>query len=113
MCRFQLRAQAGRSAKACNLCSQWSSWRGACVQPTALQTSGSCASALRSSLWAQLVSSQLAELRDTISLSMSAGGADLPGRVNVIVSEILDSQLLGEGVLPTMRHAARLLKVLL
>jgi hypothetical protein len=37
-----------------------------------------------------------------------AGPPDLPqGRVQLVVSEILDSQLLGEGVLPTMRHACK------
>ncbi|KAK9785688.1 hypothetical protein WJX73_008967 [Symbiochloris irregularis] len=50
---------------------------------------------------------------DELSVGMSpgqaAGGLDAP--VDVIVTEIFDSELLGEGVLPTMRHAvANLLK---
>ncbi|GAA2974145.1 50S ribosomal protein L11 methyltransferase [Actinokineospora diospyrosa] len=32
-------------------------------------------------------------------------GVDLPGRADVIVSEIVDCGLVGEGVLPTVRHA--------
>lgn len=32
-------------------------------------------------------------------------GEDLPGKANLLVSEILDGGLLGEGVLPTLRHA--------
>ena len=40
--------------------------------------------------------------------------ADISSKVDVIVTEIFDSQLLGEGILPTMRHAVQhLLKVLL
>ena len=36
----------------------------------------------------------------------------MPERADVIVTEIFDSELLGEGILPTMRHAAKhLLKV--
>lgn len=50
--------------------------------------------------------------------SHASGGVDqefdLPGRVDLVVSEILDSELLGEGVLPTMRHAvSSLLKVVM
>lgn len=33
--------------------------------------------------------------------------ADLPRKVDLIVTEIYDSELLGEGLLPTMRHAVR------
>ena len=37
---------------------------------------------------------------------------DLPQRVDVIVTEIFDSELLGEGILPTLQHAVNnLLKV--
>ena len=37
---------------------------------------------------------------------------DLPDKADLIVSEIVDSQLIGEGILPTMRHATKyLLKV--
>lgn len=32
-------------------------------------------------------------------------GLDLPSRANVLVSEILDSELLGEGLIPTLQHA--------
>ena len=32
---------------------------------------------------------------------------DLPEKVNVLVTEIFDSELIGEGVLPTMRHARK------
>lgn len=32
-------------------------------------------------------------------------GRDLPSKMKVLVSEIVDSQLLGEGILPTLRHA--------
>jgi hypothetical protein len=36
----------------------------------------------------------------------------MDGAADVIVTEIFDSELLGEGILPTMRHAtANLLKV--
>jgi hypothetical protein len=36
----------------------------------------------------------------------------MPSKCDIIVSEIVDSELLGEGILPTMRHAAKhLLKV--
>jgi len=36
----------------------------------------------------------------------------MQGKADVIVTEIFDSELLGEGILPTMRHAtANLLKV--
>ena len=42
----------------------------------------------------------------------SERACSLPGRVDVIISEIFDSQLLGEGLLPTLRDAVpRLLKV--
>jgi predicted RNA methylase len=42
----------------------------------------------------------------------STAEADIAGKVDVIVTEIFDSELLGEGILPTMRHAVRhLLKV--
>lgn len=34
-----------------------------------------------------------------------AAGRDLPRRADLVVSEILDSALIGEGVIPTMRHA--------
>ncbi|MGB0177680.1 MAG: 50S ribosomal protein L11 methyltransferase [Owenweeksia sp.] len=38
-------------------------------------------------------------------------GKELPAKADVLVSEVLDSGLLGEGVLPTVRHAsAQLLK---
>ena len=41
-------------------------------------------------------------------MDSSAAGADLGGcKAAVIVTEIFDSELLGEGVLPTMRHAVR------
>ncbi len=37
---------------------------------------------------------------------------DLPQRVDIIVTEIFDSELLGEGILPTLQHAVnKLLKV--
>ena len=37
---------------------------------------------------------------------------DLPQRVDIIVTEIFDSELLGEGILPTLQHAVNnLLKV--
>ena len=40
----------------------------------------------------------------------AAGGLDAPA--DVIVTEIFDSELIGEGILPTMRHAvAHLLQV--
>lgn len=43
-----------------------------------------------------------------------ATGLDMSRRADVIVTEIFDSELLGEGILPTMRHAAaHLLKVTL
>ncbi|XP_068634284.1 protein arginine N-methyltransferase 7 [Aristolochia californica] len=32
-------------------------------------------------------------------------GVDLPSRADVLVSEILDSELLGEGLIPTLQHA--------
>ncbi len=32
---------------------------------------------------------------------------DMPRKPDVIVTEIFDSELLGEGVLPTMRHAVK------
>ncbi|KAL8539771.1 hypothetical protein ACS0TY_001394 [Phlomoides rotata] len=32
-------------------------------------------------------------------------GLDIPSRANVLVSEILDSELLGEGLIPTLQHA--------
>ena len=36
----------------------------------------------------------------------------MPERADVIVTEIFDSELLGEGILPTMRHSVKhLLKV--
>ena len=39
-------------------------------------------------------------------------GWDLPQRVDVIMTEIFDSELLGEGILPTLQHAvSNLLKV--
>lgn len=38
-------------------------------------------------------------------------GRDLPRRADLIVSEILDSALIGEGMLPTMRHALGALAV--
>ncbi len=34
-------------------------------------------------------------------------GEDLPRKVDVIVSEILDSELIGEGVIPSIRHAVK------
>ena len=49
-------------------------------------------------------------MQDTAELGVgsSAAGADLGGcKAAVIVTEIFDSELLGEGVLPTMRHAVR------
>lgn len=45
-------------------------------------------------------------------LRYASAGLDLENKVDVIVSEIVDSQLIGEGILPTMRHAStHLLKV--
>ena len=36
----------------------------------------------------------------------------MPDKADLIVSEVVDSQLIGEGILPTMRHATEhLLKV--
>lgn len=32
-------------------------------------------------------------------------GHELPRRAQLLVSEIVDSQLLGEGILPSLRHA--------
>ncbi|KAG5601307.1 hypothetical protein H5410_032677 [Solanum commersonii] len=32
-------------------------------------------------------------------------GVDMPSRADVLVSEILDSELLGEGLIPTLQHA--------
>ncbi|KAL0312911.1 UNVERIFIED_CONTAM: protein arginine N-methyltransferase 1.6 [Sesamum radiatum] len=32
-------------------------------------------------------------------------GVDIPSRADVLVSEILDSELLGEGIIPTLQHA--------
>ena len=41
-------------------------------------------------------------------LDSCAAGADLGGcKAAVVMTEIFDSELLGEGVLPTMRHAVR------
>ncbi len=48
--------------------------------------------------------------RLSTALRVGLSGADLPCRADVIVMEIFDSMLLGEGVLPTMADAvARLL----
>ena len=42
----------------------------------------------------------------------SVAGADMSRKADIIVTEIFDSELLGEGILATMRHAkANLLKV--
>ena len=50
-------------------------------------------------------------LQQLTSMVMAAG-QDIQGKADVIVTEIFDSELLGEGILPTMRHAtAHLLKV--
>ncbi|CAK7356390.1 unnamed protein product [Dovyalis caffra] len=38
-------------------------------------------------------------------------GVDIPSRADVLVSEILDSELLGEGVIPTLQHAHDMLLV--
>ena len=47
-----------------------------------------------------------------MAAAAAASESNLPGRVDVIVTEIFDSQLLGEGLLPTLRDAVpRLLKV--
>ena len=47
-----------------------------------------------------------------MATAAAASESNLPGRVDVIVTEIFDSQLLGEGLLPTLRDAVpRLLKV--
>lgn len=46
----------------------------------------------------------------TVHCKNSAGleiGVDLPEKADVLVSEILDAGLLGEGVLPTFRHALK------
>ncbi|GLI64497.1 hypothetical protein VaNZ11_007700, partial [Volvox africanus] len=37
----------------------------------------------------------------------AAAGPDMYGRADVIVTEIFDSELLGEGMIPTMRHAVQ------
>ncbi len=37
----------------------------------------------------------------------AAESSDMPCKADVIVTEIFDSELLGEGILPTMRHAAK------
>ena len=37
----------------------------------------------------------------------SATSSDMPCRADVIVTEIFDSELIGEGILPTMRHAVK------
>jgi len=42
-----------------------------------------------------------------ISGDKSADRPDMPRKPDVIVTEIFDSELLGEGVLPTMRHAVK------
>lgn len=44
--------------------------------------------------------------RSSATLSV---GKDLPQKANVVVSEILDAALIGEGVLPSLRHAAQAL----
>ena len=44
-------------------------------------------------------------LKRSSELSCGHGGADLPERADVLVFEVLDSELLGEGVLPTLRDA--------
>eukprot|EP00951_Prasinocladus_malaysianus_P014242 scaffold108218_cov16-Prasinocladus_malaysianus.AAC.1 len=53
-----------------------------------------------------------------MAVGLPAAGADndnepdMPGKADVIVTEIFDSELLGEGLLPTLRHAVpNLLKV--
>lgn len=47
-----------------------------------------------------------------LNLTGNGVGVDVPDKVDVIVTEIFDSELLGEGILPTMRDAtSRLLKV--
>ncbi|KDP39866.1 hypothetical protein JCGZ_03397 [Jatropha curcas] len=38
-------------------------------------------------------------------------GMDIPARADVLVSEILDSELLGEGLIPTLQHAHEMLLV--
>ncbi|KAF7828413.1 protein arginine N-methyltransferase 1.6 isoform X1 [Senna tora] len=38
-------------------------------------------------------------------------GVDMPSRADVLVSEILDSELLGEGLIPTLQHAHDMLLV--
>ncbi|KAJ7944747.1 Protein arginine N-methyltransferase [Quillaja saponaria] len=38
-------------------------------------------------------------------------GTDIPSRADVLVSEILDSELLGEGLIPTLQHAHDMLLV--
>lgn len=44
----------------------------------------------------------------------AAASIDMPRKADVIVTEIFDSELLGEGILPTMRHAVEyLLQVVL
>ncbi|GIM12474.1 hypothetical protein Vretimale_15814 [Volvox reticuliferus] len=37
----------------------------------------------------------------------AAAGPDMYGRADIIVTEIFDSELLGEGMIPTMRHAVQ------
>ena len=49
-------------------------------------------------------------LQDTITVvpkrsTEAVVGVDLPAKADVVVMEIFDSELIGEGVLPTMRHA--------
>lgn len=39
------------------------------------------------------------------STDISASGSDMPSRADMVVAEVLDSELLGEGVLPTYAHA--------
>lgn len=38
---------------------------------------------------------------------VAAECSDMPCKADVIVTEIFDSELLGEGILPTMRHAVK------
>ncbi|KAK9812700.1 hypothetical protein WJX72_002285 [[Myrmecia] bisecta] len=44
---------------------------------------------------------------DELTVSEPGRQGDLPQKADVIVTEIFDSELLGEGILPTMLHAAK------
>jgi len=43
--------------------------------------------------------------RASTELTVAERGGEMPRKADILVMEIFDSELLGEGVLPTMRHA--------